>query len=281
MALTHEELSRRRNFVTASDVACILGASEHKNAVDVWYEKLGLVEDFEGNAATDAGNRFEDVVRTWAGEKLGGIVRGDWCVHEGGTLAATMDSMTLNREPVECKTSGLVSPGYPHLWGDEGTDEVPQEYLLQVHAQMIVVKAEVGYIPAFIAGRGFSMFRFGRNDDLHGYILDECEKFMQMVANRQRPDVIPHMDTIKRMIRRPEATIDIPDGLVERYEAASLAAKEADAAKEAAKTEMLAALGDHECGRFGGGIVTYLQQTRKGYVVNDSTFRVARIKRAK
>lgn len=281
MTLTQDELSRRRSFVTASEVPCILGASDYRNAADVWYDKLGMVENSKPTAATDAGNRFEPIVREWAGEQLGGVVRGDWCVHHSGKIGATLDCMTLNREPVECKTSGLVSPGFPHKWGDEGTDEVPQEYLLQVHTQMLVVGAERGYIPAFLAGVGFRMYVFHRNDDLHAYILEQCERFLKQVENREKPAVIPHLETIKRIIRRPEPTVDVDVSLIEAYEAANEAAKAANKEKDRLQAELLASLGDAECGGFDGGKVTYLSQTRKAYSVEESSYRVMRIKRDK
>lgn len=61
----------RSKGVGASDVAPILGLSNYRTAVDVWMEKTGKKEPFEGNELTRAGSKIEKVVAEYFEEESG------------------------------------------------------------------------------------------------------------------------------------------------------------------------------------------------------------------
>lgn len=276
--LTQQELDRRRHFITASDVPAILGKSPWRNAADVYWAKVRGTAD-KTNDAMEAGNMLEPIVLQWADRELGGVLPGDWRVAENGINAASLDGMTLIGEPVEAKTSGITGPGSPHQWGEEGTDEIPDYYLLQVQAQLLVTGQGLAFVPALIGNRGFVMFLVERNDRLIGVIESRSVEFMERVRNQDPPDnVRPSLDTIKRLRREPNKTVEIQGDVVQAWldaqKEASAAAKLADAAKAA----LLAQLQDAERGVWAGGEVTYFEQTRKAYQVAESTFRVPRHK---
>lgn len=279
--LTQEELDRRRFFVTASDVPAILGKSPWVNAADVYWSKLRGSGD-KTNDAIEAGNLLEPAVLAWAGQQLGGVVPGDWKVHENGINAASLDGQTMDGEPVEAKTSGIVGPGSPHQWGEAGTDEIPDYYYLQVQAQLLVTGARRAWVPALIGNRGFVMYQVARHERLIATIEAVSVRFWNQVKRQEPPEgVIASLGTLSKIRREANKTVDISDAAVERY----LIAKRMRAAwedeEEQAKAALLTEFGDADAGRWSGGEFTYFEQSRKETVSKACTFRVLREKKPK
>jgi putative phage-type endonuclease len=280
--LTPEDIARRKKFVTATDTPALMGLSPWRNAADVFMDKTQDVV-FQGNDATEAGNLLEPSVSTWAETQLGKLIGGGWMQHENGLIGATLDQMTYMNEPVECKTSGIVGPGSPHQWGAEYTDEIPDYYLVQVQTQLLVTGAARAFVPALIGGRGFCMYVVNENRDLQAAISATAEEFWTNCVIPRRPpnNVKPHLETLKRMMRTPGKSVQVADELAAEYlrlkEIASVAGKQADEAQAA----LIEAIGDAEIAIWSGGEFTFKEQSRKGYTVEESKFRVLRQKKAK
>lgn len=283
MSLTQEDKERRRKFITATDAVALMGASPWTNAGDIFIQKTQGIDWFSGNAATDAGLRLEDVVLGWASERLGPLNPGDWCVHENGINAATLDSRTANGDIVEAKTTGIVGPGSPSQWGEEGTDEIPDYYIVQVQAQMLVTGAARAFVPALIGGRGFAMFVVLANRDLQEVIRESSEQFWRenVMAGVPPEGVRPSLEILKRMRRDPGKVESVADELAEEYLALTRVAKDASDQAEKCKAQLIASLGDAEGGKWSGGMFTFYEQSREGYVVKPSTYRVLRHTKAK
>lgn len=279
MSLTQDELERRRHFITATDVAPLCGRSPWANAADVFAAKVYGQKSIT-NAAMQAGTLLEPSVLAWAHEQLNGIVPGDWKVHENGINACSLDAMTVNGEPVEAKTSGITGPGSPHQWGAPGTDEIPDYYLLQVHAQLLVTGAPRAWVPALIGGRGFVMYEVRANEAIANAILQISEQFWTAHVQPQQPPegVLPSLDTLKRLKREPGLTVDVADALVAEYQLAKERAKAAEDYADEVQQRLLDAIGPAEAGKWSGGLVTYFEQTRKAYQVKETTYRTIRVK---
>lgn len=282
MSLTPDELERRRHYITATDVAQIAGRSPWGNAADVYRSKVNGIMATT-NAAMQAGTLLEPAVLAWAHGELGGIIAGDWRVHENGINAASLDSMTLDGEPVEAKTSGIVGPGSPHQWGEPGTDEIPEYYLLQVEAQLLVTGAKRAWVPALLGGRGFVMYQVVANERLMDEIQRMSEQFWNahVVAKSPPEGVKPALETLKHLRREPKSVVDIPTDLVLAYQQAKAAEKAAVEKSESAMCELLNVLGNAEAGKWSGGLVTYYETSRKAYEVAANTYRQIRIKASK
>jgi putative phage-type endonuclease len=283
MSLTQEELERRRSFLTATDVPAILGQSPWVNAADVFLQKTQGISTFKGNDATDAGTILEPAVLAWAAMKLGPLNPGDWIVHENGINACSLDAQRANGEVVEAKTTGIVGPGAADKWGEEGTDEIPDYYLLQVQAQLMITGAARAWVPALIGGRGFVMFVVMANRDLQEVIAENSVAFWQehVIPKIAPPDVRPSLEFLKAMRREPDKIVPVDSALAEQYMLDNEAKKEAEKRADASKEALIAALGDAECGVWSGGQFTFYEQARAGYTVHDTTFRVLRHKAPK
>jgi putative phage-type endonuclease len=280
-------LERRRRSIGASEVAAVLGVSPYASPWDIWADKRGLVEPWQGNDATRAGQAYERAVLDVAEEQLGGLDRNVFIRHPELPLAATLDAQVIaSGDPVEAKTSGLVGPvnGY---WGDELTDQVPDQYLLQCHAQLLCTGAEVVHLFALLAGRGTVRYRIERSDKLAEQIGNICADWWQrhVVGGEEPSRDKASLDVVKRLRRVPAKVVDLGgdlEAIIEERARIKAAMTQYQKLVENYDREILIALGDAEGGTLPDGReVTYLEQERKGYTVEPGKYRVLRIKRAK
>lgn len=290
MIAQHIDHQARQSRLHATDVAAILGLEgARKTGHTVWLEKRGMLENWSGNEATEAGTFLEPSILDYAERELGPLQRNVFCEANGldFPLAATLDSRVIESGvPAEAKTSGIVGPLFGQ-WGEAGSDDVPMLYLVQLSVQMLCAEAEFAHLYALLGGRGFVAYRVHRDDDVIREIVERCGAWWNAhITNGLEPTItepIP-MEIIKRIKRQPNKTVELYEDAtqaVAEYEAAKATGSAADKTLEAAKSKLIAMLGDAEAGVLPDGRqVTFLQQSRKGYTVSDTTFRTLRIKKA-
>jgi putative phage-type endonuclease len=285
MPITSTQLERRKKHIGSSDMAALLGLSPYTTPYDVWADKTGRLPEDEGNAATKAGQYFESGVLEYAEEKLGNIIRNQYrsVKDQGIPIAANIDALVVQTgEPIEAKTVGLL--GFSNeLWGDSDTDEVPDLVIVQAHVHLLCTEQELCHIAAFIAGRGFVPYRVRRDEEVISVIKETAVKFWNdFVLPDVPPDgSLPTAKVVAKMRRQPNMVATIDPALYRRNLRLRAIEKKIKDKAEAAKTELLASLGDAEAGECEHGSLTYFTQTRKEYTVKESTFRVARFKENK
>ena len=278
--LTAEQIEERRAWMGASDIAAIAGLSPYANAHDVYLEKTRRLTPATSEAM-DAGNRFETAVLDWAEEELG-VLRRDLLLPAPDDLPITarLDAMRIeDHAPVEAKTGGLFGPVDRALWGDEGTDEVPAPYIVQVQIQMLCSGACRGHLAAFLGGRGFRMYTIDRADDLIDTLVERATAFWRDCVQADTPptDIAPHLETVKRLYREPGVEVEVDPQIVAAWQEAAADAKAHKELAKVAAARLIAAMGDGEVGLAGdAGRATYYEQTRAAHEVSESTFRVLR-----
>jgi len=279
-------LAERRKAIGASDVSSILGLNPWGTAWEVWADKLGKLESFE-NKATDAGNRLEGAVLDYAEGQLGALSRNQRRIHATLPLAATCDAIAVTSgSPVEAKTTGIVGPVVGQ-WGDELTDQIPDYYLVQVHAQLMCTQAELGYLFALLPGRGFCEFRIEPNQQLHEQLGNMLDDWWQrhIVQGIEPPMTVkPRLEVVKRLRKTPNKVIEADaefEQLLRSREALKDCKKQAEDQLEDVEARLLIKLGDAEAATLSDGrTFTYLESKRKSYTVAETTFRTMRIKKA-
>jgi predicted phage-related endonuclease len=187
--------------------------------------------------------------------------RQQWVLHPSGLLSATLDGVRLDGEGdpfiVEAKTTSLTEG-----WGEPGTDAVPEKVLIQVHHQFLCVgpTVRVCYIPVLLIGyRGaeVQLYKVYRNDRLCEIVEAAGLAFMASVKNHTPPPEPPSLEVVERIQRTPKKAVTIHEELVERWLSAKAIEKSAAEQCEAARRDLLAALGDAEIGESSAGTVTY------------------------
>lgn len=287
--LTPEQIAKRRFSIGSSDAPSVCGVNPWRSAYDVWLEKTGRVEPFAGNDATRAGDLLEPAVIQHAVNVLKPIVldRGTELTAQMPFITATLDASAVlpsgDRCIIEGKTGGICSMLNGDGWGEPETDEIPEHYMVQVQHQLFVAGEDYQFavVSALIPPRGFVLYYVPRLPDLIGAIVEREIEFWRCVQADTPPEGTPSMDALKRMRRQPNKTVEIDPVLVEMYRTAQEKAKAAEKEADEAKKLLLAALGDAEAGDAGSETVTYFESSRKGYVVEPTTYRQLRIKKGK
>ncbi len=266
MPLSPEQLAERTQYIGASDVPAILGISPWKSAYDLWMEKTHRVEPRPPTEVMRRGIILEPAILTYAEEELGPLER-TVCrpAPDGLPITANCDALLIaTGEPVEAKSSAVGG------FGEGGTDDVPDYYIVQCQVQMFCTGTDLCYLVALLGGRGlkFEIYRIPRVNSIIERILEDCVHFWEkhVEGNVPPPDSMPTLEVIKYAIRVPNRVAECTDEDVQRFLDAKATAKEADKIKDAEQAQLLALMGDAEAITSPSvGTFTYLEQDRRGF----------------
>ena len=107
-------LAERKLALGGSDMGAILGLNAYRSAVNVWADKLGLIEGTEDNEAMRIGRDLEGYVASRFSESSGLRVQAyNYLLRDHANhLSANIDRRVLG-EPagLECKTASALSEG--------------------------------------------------------------------------------------------------------------------------------------------------------------------------
>ncbi len=271
MPTTEKQLAQRQRRIGASDVAAVLGISPWSTPYDVWLDKTNQLVPGAGSEAAHAGNMFEPGVLDHFRPELPRLLTGQRAyrscpeLHLGAFCDSIVESWNV---PADVKTAGLYGP-LAGDWGDEGTGEVPDYVVVQLHAQMICCdrpdhSSPYGLVLAFLGGRGFCKFKIERSQDLEEMIRDTLPSWWQrhVVDGIPPAETLPSPEVAKRIRREPGATTTIPPDIVQAWRKSEAEADEAKAKAAAFKQMVITALGQAEVGDAGpAGSVSYKRQT--------------------
>ncbi len=100
-------------------------------------------------------------------------------------LIATPDSFILGERAIlEFKTAGLRTI---RMWGEEGTDEVPMHYLIQVAHQMFVIGYEKAQLAVLLGANDLRIYRIDRDPELEQLLTERLADFWRRVQQRDPP----------------------------------------------------------------------------------------------
>lgn len=167
-----EWLRERKNYLGGTDLAAICGLNPYRTALDVYLDKISDDISEETNAAMRWGTLLEDVVARAYSEDTGYIVNiePNTIYHpEHKFLGANIDRWVGNKEFVlECKTAGFTKA---KEWGDSGTDQIPESYLVQVAYYAAICDVPKVDIAVLIGGQDFRIYTYNKNKDLEDKII--------------------------------------------------------------------------------------------------------------
>jgi len=213
----HEFLEKRRRFIGASDIGTILGENPYATIHDVYMEKCGLTEiDDELTEQQESGLEKEQYLIERYVKKTGLEA-----VHAGGLFYvqpdypwaschpdgfASTEPIVLRTSPddgtpfdltredlqaqnligLECKNRSHFSKG----WGEEGSDEIPTEVLLQCQWSMFVTGLKRWDVTVEIGGNRHRIYRVQRDDKLIDRLVQIAAQFYQkQMVEQEEPDV--------------------------------------------------------------------------------------------
>lgn len=281
MTTRSDWLAERKTGIGSSDAAAVLGLSRYKSALAVWLDKVGQAQPEAMNDAMRWGLWLEPALATAYTERTG--------------LAAVVPPRALYRHPdrfwqiaspdrlaegriVELKTAGHRQA---NEWGDEGTDEIPEPYLIQVQHQMSVLDLPRADVAVLIGGQDFRVYSVARSEPLIERLTEIEGDFWEHVLRREAPPADwthPATPQLIESMYQPNdgKTVMLPpeaEKLVELYEFYADQARDGDTAKKQVRAELVALLGDASLGLLNDGRRVKRKVTeRKGYTVEPSTY---------
>lgn len=182
-------LAERRKGLGASDAAAVVGLSPWRSPLSVFLDKTGRLPTPPMTTQQKWGLLLEPVLAEAYAEETGRTVfepSPNLRHPEYSWMLANLDRLTACGRVVELKTAGAFAGDE---WGEPGTDQVPETYLVQVAHQMAVVDAAVADVAVLIGGQTFRIYTVERNDLLIDRIIRIEASFWQRVQRDEPPPI--------------------------------------------------------------------------------------------
>lgn len=287
-----EWLERRRNGVGSSDAPAILGVSPWATSLDVYLDKTGATNGKTVTKEMEWGLRHEPAIAAAYEDRTGCplFTAGMICQHsQFPWMLASLDRIRKDPDDkriVELKT---CNPFTADEWGEEGTDQIPRTYIVQVQHQMAVTGYDLADVAVLIGLADFRIYTVPRCQPLIDVMIEREREFLDKVQSRTppEPDWRHHvtLDTIRLLFGIEDETIHLDEtaiDLVNRHEEAKARESAAKSDKDRAKAELLYMMRTASRAELLDGTVLSRKEVhRKAYHVKETSYLDFRIKRAK
>ena len=276
-------LAERKLALGGSDMGAILGLNAYRSAVNVWADKLGLIEGTEDNEAMRIGRDLEGYVASRFSESSGLRVQAyNYLLRDHANhLSANIDRRVLG-EPagLECKTASALSEG-KYRGGS-----YPESYYAQCVTYLAVTGWTRWYLCAVVLGRGVYIYMMTTIED--DTCPEWCESMVYVspdelqavrdaakdwweayIIPRQMPPTDGSASTTATLGNLYQAADDpdkadlsnmVPD--VAAYLALKAQARELDTQADAIKQALMATMGNRSKAICPGYSISWASQTR-------------------
>lgn len=240
--------------IGGTDISKIVGVDSFGGPIDAWRR---IVEGFspEMNKAMERGRRMEPVVRAMYVDdtratleaKLPYLVSTKY-EFMGASLddLATRDGEKL---VVEYKTAGIRAI---NKWGESGSDQVPDNYRVQVAWYLLATGRTFADLACLICGDDLRIYRLTRDLELESMLLEAAERFWKDHVLTKTPPPPDAHESYERWLeqRYPDsrgefiaATPEL-EYYAKRLEEATHALDVAEAQKQWARNHLIQRIGD-------------------------------------
>ncbi len=264
MSLTDEERAARK--IGGSMIAKIVKKSKWGTPLDAYLELTGERPSVEKTGEDiDRGNFLEPSLLKWASKKIGRSFRKpqfgsklkewDWATVSPDGIC--IDDQLAGLVPGEVReiehADDLLEIKAPRRndilsWGEEHSDEVPTDALLQTHWGVMVTNADRGWVAALLGGE-LKIFKIERDLDLEAKLLTAAKRFVEEHVIPRVPPPAEFGDDANVLYLHPrnssphrdwadlsEQEKFVVEAYLAAYKAESLAAKSLEGWEPAAKS---------------------------------------------
>lgn len=259
-------LKARKRGIGGSDAAAILGLSPWASPMDVWLDKTGRREDAVADPdrefMLDLGLQLEPVIAGLYEKRTGReLMVPPWgCISRPDFPMLMGSPDRLVKEDcrgVELKSENL----YSDKFGEPGTDQVPEHYLIQCVHYMALTGYKYWDIALLHGGARFSIYTIERDLDLESEMLNQLSAWWQRHVVGDTPPDVDGSDAWKVYLQKKHPANILPI-LDAEDEAAKLARKlhgcrgmiaHLENAEDELQNKLKVIIGDHEGikGEFG------------------------------
>jgi putative phage-type endonuclease len=224
-------LQERRQGIGGTDASAILGVNPWVSAHDVWLDKIGASRERERSEAMWWGTELEALIARRYQEETGNTLWNPQRIyqhHDHPILIATPDRLLVPDGPVikaglECKTASAFKA---HEWGPVGSDEIPDEYLVQCHHYMNVLRVATWEVAVLLGGQDFRVYRIERDMKLQSAMTERLAEWWQKyIVDGAEPPLTGHAaerEWLRSRFPRDSAPVVAADRVAEQW-AATLA----------------------------------------------------------
>lgn len=174
LSFTQERLDARKKTLGASEIAAVAGLNPYRSPLDVYLEKRGVVQPFQGNEFTEWGLRLEAVIASVYAERMSAVLEPSETVisRVDEWMSATPDRIAkafgeaasiAAVRGLECKNK---SARQAMKFGESGSDQVPHDIAAQCHWSMMVTGLRVWDVAVLFGGNEFRWFRLEYSQDI-------------------------------------------------------------------------------------------------------------------
>ncbi len=220
-----EWLRERKNYLGGTDLAAICGLNPYRTALDVYLDKTSNDISEDTNAAMRWGTLLEDVIAKEYAQVTGYDIEiePNTIYHpEYSFLAANIDRWADNKSRIlECKTASFLKA---KEWGDLGTDQIPESYLIQNATYSAVCNVPVVDIAVLIGGQDFRIYTYNKNKDLEDKIIKIGVNFWNNhIEKRIPPKCVNTKDTFNLFPQSNNKQITAKDDIIAKLEELKIA----------------------------------------------------------
>lgn len=192
-----EWLRERKNYLGGTDLGAIAGLNPYRTALDVYLDKTSDDIACETSPAMRWGNLLEDTIAKEYAEVTGQTIEiePNTIYHPSMKfLGANIDRWVGDKEYVlECKTAGFTRG---KEWGEEGTDQIPESYLVQVAYYAAICAVPKVDIAVLIGGQDFRIYTYERSKELEDKLIKiACNFWDNHIEKRIPPKCVSTRDT--------------------------------------------------------------------------------------
>lgn len=281
---TPEWYQARMSCIGASEAAAACGLSPYAQPLDLYLEKRGMKPPKEETDAMRLGTLMEPVVISEYEHRTGYATKPCSLLFHGTNrfIGATPDRMVLDqagRFPMDAKTTTFRRAAE---FGEEGSDQIPTDYLLQAQQQMYVTSAERCDIAVLLDGRTLRVYQVARHDDLIEMLVQAETELWQRIVDGNPPEpnwTHPRTPELVRSLHglQNDLVVELSEETSEswrRYQSLGDRIKILQEERDALKARVLYAMGEAATGRLadGAGELTRKMVTRKAYTVKETSY---------
>lgn len=269
--ITEEQRLARRDCIGGSDLPIILGISNYKTPYQLYLEKKGLIE-----------TSVEQTPLQYWGSQLEVLIRKEFRKRNKVKVETPKESIPHpfynflrgNLDGFIPKWNAVFEAKCSHQfmgqsWGEDGTDVIPMEYLVQVATYCSIKNADEAKIAVLIGGNDYREFTYKRDLELESTIIDAAANFWNAIQNETPPPATAMVD-LKLMFpsHSPSKSLTINKDIEEhltKFKEVKNTIKELKHIEEQARFNILKYMEDSECllDSNGDPLLTY-KATKKG-----------------
>ena len=283
MTTREQFLAERRTCLGGSDIGVIVGVNRWKTPYALWEEKTGRrvddadslpmrfgthAEAFVASEYTRATGRrverFNAMLRHPTAPIGGHIDR--LVIPEGKSRAAVRGRISTDRG-LECKTTSAYALGRDSEWGPDGSDQVPESYLLQCATYLALTGCEFWDLAALIGNHELRVYELRRDQELVDGIIEIATKWWtDHVLADVPPDPVTEAEARQRwrshqpgkIVEADQTTVDLLKALA----VAKAKVKAAETEEQAIKDQLFPRLADADSIVFNGANLASYRQNK-------------------